>query len=217
MSFHTAQTFTFGETPSATKWNYIWENDYALQDWSAFTNATFPIALIDDEDITTEKLEFDARGRVLIDTVTLGSAGANIDFSAIPQTYRHLEVRVNALLASGGDAGGNLYFNGDTTTTNYNMQILDLNGATVSGSTSNSAASLIHSGSSNNVNIIQIPHYTETFNKAAIIESLRIGTSTLRPNRRYQRWNSTGAITSIRLNASPNYASGATAYLYGMW
>ncbi len=32
MSFHTGQTFTFGETPSATKWNYIWENDYALRD-----------------------------------------------------------------------------------------------------------------------------------------------------------------------------------------
>lgn len=32
MSFHTGQTFTFGETPSATKWNYLWENDYALAD-----------------------------------------------------------------------------------------------------------------------------------------------------------------------------------------
>lgn len=32
MSFHTGQSFTFGETPSATKWNYLWENDYALAD-----------------------------------------------------------------------------------------------------------------------------------------------------------------------------------------
>lgn len=46
MSFHAGQTFTFGETPSATKWNYLWENDYALQDWSAFTTASFPIGLL---------------------------------------------------------------------------------------------------------------------------------------------------------------------------
>lgn len=32
MSFHTGQTFTFGEQPSATKWQYIWDNDYALAD-----------------------------------------------------------------------------------------------------------------------------------------------------------------------------------------
>jgi hypothetical protein len=56
MSFHTAQTFTFGETPSATKWNYIWENDYALQDWSAYTNDTFPQELIPNNEITLEKL-----------------------------------------------------------------------------------------------------------------------------------------------------------------
>jgi hypothetical protein len=33
MTFHTGQTFTFGEQPSATKWGYLWENDeyhYAL-------------------------------------------------------------------------------------------------------------------------------------------------------------------------------------------
>lgn len=38
MSFHAGQTFTFGETPSATKWNYIWENDYALADGTGISN-----------------------------------------------------------------------------------------------------------------------------------------------------------------------------------
>lgn len=32
MSFHAGQTFTYGEQPSATKWQYIWDNDYALAD-----------------------------------------------------------------------------------------------------------------------------------------------------------------------------------------
>lgn len=56
MSFHAGQSFTFGETPSATKWNYLWENDYALQDWTAFTNATFPNELVPEGEITLEKL-----------------------------------------------------------------------------------------------------------------------------------------------------------------
>lgn len=34
MSYHTGQTFTFGEQPSATKWNYLWENDDSLRDGS---------------------------------------------------------------------------------------------------------------------------------------------------------------------------------------
>lgn len=38
MSFHAGQTFTFGETPSATKWNYLWENDYALADGSGISD-----------------------------------------------------------------------------------------------------------------------------------------------------------------------------------
>lgn len=37
MSFHPAQTFTFGEQPSATKWQYIWDNDYALADGTGIT------------------------------------------------------------------------------------------------------------------------------------------------------------------------------------
>lgn len=60
MAFHTAQTFTFGEQPSASKWQYIWDNDYALQDWSAFTNATFPIALMADGTLTAAKLATNA-------------------------------------------------------------------------------------------------------------------------------------------------------------
>lgn len=38
MSFHAAQTFTFGEQPSATKWQYVWDNDYALADGTGISN-----------------------------------------------------------------------------------------------------------------------------------------------------------------------------------
>lgn len=38
MSFHAGQTFTFGEQPSATKWQYLWDNDYALADGTGISN-----------------------------------------------------------------------------------------------------------------------------------------------------------------------------------
>lgn len=34
MTFHSSQTFTYGEQPSASKWQYIWDNDEALRDGS---------------------------------------------------------------------------------------------------------------------------------------------------------------------------------------
>lgn len=37
MSFHAGQTFTYGEQPSATKWQYLWDNDYALADGSGIS------------------------------------------------------------------------------------------------------------------------------------------------------------------------------------
>lgn len=49
MSFHTGQSFTFGETPSATKWNYLWENDYALADGTG----------IEDDAISGRQIQFD--------------------------------------------------------------------------------------------------------------------------------------------------------------
>lgn len=44
--FEVGNTFVFGETPSATKWDQIWRNDDALQDWSAFTADSFPISVM---------------------------------------------------------------------------------------------------------------------------------------------------------------------------
>lgn len=38
MSFHAGQTFVFGEQPSATKWQYLWDNDYALADGSGISD-----------------------------------------------------------------------------------------------------------------------------------------------------------------------------------
>lgn len=114
MSFHAGQSFTFGETPSATKWNYLWDNDYALQDWTAFTNATFPVALLSAGSVTAAKLVSDAigHGYLEIARTTLGSAGDTITVSSIP-AYKYLYV-VGLGKATGGTLDTNVIFNNDT-------------------------------------------------------------------------------------------------------
>ena len=54
-----------------------------------------------------------------IATVTVGSGGAaNVEFTSIPSTYKHLQIRGLARIATGGSSGI-IQFNSDTTTTNY--------------------------------------------------------------------------------------------------
>lgn len=58
MSFHSGQTFTFGETPSATKWNYLWENDYALADGTGISNDAIITRHILAANVTAPKIGY---------------------------------------------------------------------------------------------------------------------------------------------------------------
>lgn len=155
MSFHAGQTFTFGETPSATKWNYLWENDYALQDWSAFTNDTFPIALIQDGDITAAKLDADAigHGYLEIGRTTLGSAADTISVQNLP-AFNYLAL-VFKLFATGGTISGGYNFNNDLGN-NYTYRTSLNNGA--DGGSASASRAYPHSSTQNQTlfNIMQI-------------------------------------------------------------
>lgn len=59
MSFHSGQTFTFGETPSATKWNYLWENDYALADGTGISDNAIINRHITEGVVSLKKLNAD--------------------------------------------------------------------------------------------------------------------------------------------------------------
>lgn len=56
MSFHAGQTFTFGEQPSATKWQYLWDNDYALADGTGISNDAILTRHIAAAQITPAKI-----------------------------------------------------------------------------------------------------------------------------------------------------------------
>lgn len=56
MSFHAAQTFVFGEQPSASKWQYLWDNDYALADGTGISNNAIITRHILDSNVTGAKI-----------------------------------------------------------------------------------------------------------------------------------------------------------------
>jgi hypothetical protein len=73
---------------------------------------------------------FDALG-----SVTVGSGGqSSITFSAIPQTYTHLQIRWLGRAASNtyGETNFQINFNGDTTTSDYYMHFLAGDGSSAS-------------------------------------------------------------------------------------
>lgn len=51
MAFHAGQSFVFGEQPSATKWNYLWDNDYALANGTGISNDAITKDHIKDGDV----------------------------------------------------------------------------------------------------------------------------------------------------------------------
>lgn len=85
MSFHTGQTFTFGETPSATKWNYIWENDYALADGTGIEDDAILSRHIDDSQILSAHMDIiqttDANGWNVVDLGTTKLYRKRVTFS----------------------------------------------------------------------------------------------------------------------------------------
>jgi hypothetical protein len=152
-----------------------------------------------------------------IATVTAGSAVANIEFTSIPATYTHLQVRVSALTVNdqrfqiNGDTGSNYYAHytyGDGSNT-YSSGT----GAGVNGYYGYSG-----SASQPNVAVLDILDYKNT-NKFKTIRGLA-GTdangsgyvffsSTL--------WRSTSAITSLKFYLSTgNFATNSTIALYGV-
>jgi len=60
MAFHTGQTFTYGETPSAAKMQYIWDNDYALADGTGIEDDAIIARHIGDEAVEAHHLATDS-------------------------------------------------------------------------------------------------------------------------------------------------------------
>lgn len=165
-----------------------------------------------------------------ISTVTVGAGGAaNVEFTSIPSTYTHLQIRGIGRTALGGSVLDNVVFqfNGDTAT-NYGVHYLSGDGASVvSGSSTprDNAIFLRSTGSSATsgnfgVAVCDILDYANT-NKFKTIRSLS-GYDNNGSGEFFflsGLWRSTSAITSIKIFENGNLANLSqytTFALYGV-
>jgi hypothetical protein len=158
----------------------------------------------------------------LIETKTLGTAAASIEFTSIPQDGTDLVVLCSVRVDVDSIAL-NIRFNGDTGS-NFTMRILRGNGSSALSETSTSSA-LDSSGSNNSSatantfsnGTLYIPNYTGSTAKSVSMDSVTENNAT----QAFQTihagiWTGTAAITSILFGrfAGGNLVAGSTISLY---
>jgi hypothetical protein len=158
-----------------------------------------------------------------IATITQSTTAASMEFTNIPSTYQHLQIR--GIVRNASTNGNDLYlqFNGNTGSS-YTFHQLSGNGssASASGSTGITGASMAqtsNTASTFGAFIIDILDYASTTKNPVFrcfggYETNTVGFVSLRSS----MYNGTGAITSIKLfqGGSVNQTQYTTAALYGV-
>lgn len=153
-----------------------------------------------------------------IATVSLSSQTVNIEFSSIPSTYKHLQVRCY-LKEPGGYVNNYIRFNSDTGT-NYSNHYLDGTGSIVEAGagTNTSAMALPIQGNQWGSAIIDILDYANTNKYKTIrllggVDNNGSGYAELDSG----NWRNTNAVTTITLiSRFSGWAQYSHAALYGI-
>jgi len=160
-----------------------------------------------------------------IATVTVGSGGAaNIEFTSIPSTFEHLQIRLFVRPTSTSNGPVFMQCNSDTGS-NYTRHSVRGDSSTVYASGQASQTSMyfngfnVYAGATSNptVSIIDILDYKNT-NKYKTVRTL----AGLQNNGSGEvglysgMWMNTNAITSIKLFDNVNYGEFTKAALYGI-
>jgi hypothetical protein len=155
----------------------------------------------------------------LIETKTLGTAAASIEFTSIPQDFTDLVVLLSGRLTGGTTFGVSVFFNGSTS--GFSHRKLFGRGDSVSSNTADQP--IILNGSAFTANtfgnvMVYIPNYTGSTQKSFSIDSVSENNATLA----YQTiaaglWTGTSAITSLQLTSSDStLTADSTVSLYGI-
>jgi hypothetical protein len=159
-----------------------------------------------------------------IATVNVGAGGvSSITFSSIPSTYTHLQIRALTGTATYWSNAAYMYFNGDTTASNYNEHALYGSGATASSYYTSTNQSLFYLGKSTSGfdgAIIDILDYTNT-SKYTVSRSLfgyDVNGATGYIGLASGLWRNTAAVTSITVTAGGlgDFAQYSQFALYGI-
>lgn len=147
------------------------------------------------------------------------TASSTFTFSSIPSTYTDLRLVVVGTPGT-GNSSGSLRFNGISTTTYSNTNLIG-NGTAASSTVNTSATAIttfqFTSTSIPAMAVIDIFNYANTgvFKTFLISESSDNNGSGTTISR-VGIWRSTSAITTIDINAAGSFNTGTTATLYGI-
>ena len=165
-----------------------------------------------------------------IASYTIGSGGgtSSVTFSSIPQTYKHLQLRVLARSYSGGGVsndGLNGYLNGDTGT-NYVRHNLDGDGATATANAYTarpymnigSSAGSGTTANSYGVSIVDILDYTSTSkNKVSLsLSGVDLNDTNGTISFHSALWLNTAAVTSFQISIAYPFQQYSHIALYGI-
>lgn len=158
-------------------------------------------------------------------TQTLGSAAATVTFSSIPGTYTDL-VLVTSLKSSATPTAYSptIYFNSDTTKSNYSFTAMYGDGSsavsfrwTTSTATQHGAMATAVSATNFNTGIINIQNYANTTTYKTVLTRTNDPANVVYTTAGL--WLNTSAITSLVLYAADgnkDFTSGSTFTLYGI-
>ena len=162
-----------------------------------------------------------------IATVTVPSGGAaNVTFAGVPQTYKHLELRIFAKDEGTGtyNSGGKIRFNGDSGSNYSNHELYGLGSGTPSsdvpsGSNPWNGMNFVSGSSNFGANIVSILDYTSTSKNKTIrhiggVDNNGSGAILLESG----AWLNTSAINSISMifDGGQDFAEFSHFALYGV-
>jgi hypothetical protein len=160
----------------------------------------------------------------LIESKTLGTAQASIEFTSIPQTYTDLVLMMSLRNSTGNQASGGGAFRLD-----FNNYATQATNRALRGQGSGSPASFTdnffsqvasdYTANTFGNGMAYIPNYTSATAKSFLIDSVGENNATFSEQQiNAQLWNVTDAITAIRINSpyAGGLAAGCIASLYGV-
>jgi hypothetical protein len=159
-----------------------------------------------------------------ISTVTVGSGGAaSIDFTSIPQTYTDLYFVTSLRTTGAGQKYFTLTINNDNGTNKYNQKTIRADGSTVdtyySGLDIFFYSQALDNNTSNTFNnsAFYIPNYTSSNKKSISFDGVGEDNATNTfMTLIASLYDSTSAITSLKLASDANFAQYSSATLYGI-
>jgi hypothetical protein len=157
---------------------------------------------------------------ILIESKTLGTAAASIEFTSIPATYTDLVILLSARSNASGLRDIFISFNGSTAS--FTSRYLDGSGAaTASGTATRYVGSI--NGTAQTADTfgnlsVYIPNYAGATNKSFSVDGVTENNATSAIQTiAAGLWSNTAAITSVAFApSSDSLVTGTTASLYGV-